>query len=64
MNTEALTIGLACIAAGIVGGGLQASGVQFPVLASRKRQAALIIFGLLVLFFARLATMPDLFNGN
>jgi hypothetical protein len=59
MNPIALTMGLVCIIAGIVGGGLKASGVEFPLLASGKRQLALIIFGAMILFFANLATLPN-----
>jgi hypothetical protein len=59
MNPIALGTGLACIIAGIVGGGLKASGIEFPLLASTKRQLALIVFGAIVLFFANLATLPQ-----
>lgn len=59
MNPIALGAGLACIIAGIVGGGLKAGGINFPPLASSKRQLGLIVFGVIILFFAQLATLQQ-----
>src|SRR5204863_248014 len=54
MVATLLTTGIACIIAAIVGGGLKAFAIEIPVLASGRRQAALGLFGgvLLLVGFA------------
>lgn len=49
MNTTLLCAGLACVMGAIVGGGLKAFGIEFPVLQSGRRQALLAAFGVILL---------------
>jgi hypothetical protein len=46
------SVGAACIIAAIVGGGLRAFGVDFPALASIRRQTLLAAFGGFLMFVA------------
>lgn len=48
MDTTLLTAGIACIIAGIVGGGLKAFGIELPIFKSIKRQIVLGVFGVLL----------------
>jgi hypothetical protein len=48
MSNPVLVLGLVCIVAAIVGGGLTAFGIEVPALQSRGRQVILAVFGLLV----------------
>jgi hypothetical protein len=48
METTLLGAGLGCIVAAVVGGGLKAFGIEFPLLTSRRRQAALGTLGVLL----------------
>lgn len=62
MNVPILSIGIACIIAAIVGGGMKALGAEIPTIASTRRQAILGIFGaalvLLAFNFDRMAQKP------
>jgi hypothetical protein len=49
MNATLLSIGLFCVIAAIIGGGLEALGAKMPVLNSLKRQLLLGFFGLVPL---------------
>ncbi|MGH2703542.1 MAG: hypothetical protein ACRDJ4_00155 [Actinomycetota bacterium] len=48
MNTTLFVIGLVCVTAAVVGGGLKLAGAQFPPLKSTGRQLLLAIIGLTV----------------
>jgi len=52
MATTLLTTGLLCVIAAIVGGGIEAFGGKVPVIQSSKRQAALGLFGIVLLLGA------------
>lgn len=52
MSTTLLTVGLACIMAAIVGGGLKAFQIEIPALRSLTRQVMLATFGLALLLAA------------
>jgi hypothetical protein len=39
-------LGLACVTAGIVGGGLEIKGIKLPAISSHRRQAVLVLAGL------------------
>lgn len=52
MSNTLLTVGLGCIIAAIIGGGLKAFGMEIPLISSVKRQLLLCCFGLLVLFLS------------
>ena len=52
MEKILLTTGLACLIAGIIGGGLKAFGIEIPVLKTWPRQLVLIFFGGLLCFMA------------
>lgn len=54
MDTALLAVGLACVIAAIVGGGLQAFGLTIPVLRSKTRQLLLGGLGILLLSMALL----------
>jgi len=54
MSETVLVIGLASVAAAIVGGGLNLAGIVFPPLASIRRQVLLAVFGLLLVTAAGL----------
>jgi hypothetical protein len=51
MSETLITIGVACVIAAIVGGGLEAAGIKFPVLNSVARQLLAAAFGLLLCLF-------------
>jgi hypothetical protein len=46
MNVGTEAVGVLCIIAAIVGGGLKASGMEIPILKSVSRQVILGAFGL------------------
>jgi hypothetical protein len=46
METILISAGIACIIAAIIGGGLKAFNIEFPLLASLKRQILLASFGI------------------
>lgn len=48
MKTTLLTVGIGCIIAAIVGGGLKAFGMEIPLVNSNKRQLLLGFFGLVL----------------
>ena len=50
MQEILLTTGLACIIAGIIGGGLNAFGIKIPVIRTWTRQIVLVLFGSLLAF--------------
>lgn len=52
MEKILLTTGLACLIAGIIGGGLKAFGIEIPVLKTWPRQLALLLFGGLLCLIA------------
>lgn len=52
MSNTLLTVGLGCIIAAIIGGGLKAFGMEIPLISSVKRQLLLCCFGFLVLFLS------------
>ncbi len=69
MSTTLLSIGLACIIAAIVGGGLKAFQIEIPVLQSTRRQIILGAFGCLLLVGAWLlqpqpTTTPLILQGS
>ncbi len=45
VNTTLFGIGLACVIAALVGGGLRAAGFEFPIIASLRRQVLLAALG-------------------
>jgi hypothetical protein len=45
MNIPILSAGIACVIAGIVGGGFKAFGVEIPSLEIQRRQVTLALFG-------------------
>jgi len=49
LNTTLLVLGVLCVVAAVVGGGLKAAGAEFPPLASPRRQVLLAIVGVLVI---------------
>jgi hypothetical protein len=49
METTLITAGIACVVAAIIGGGLKAFAIEIHVLESGRRQAALGVFGALLL---------------
>jgi hypothetical protein len=49
LNNTVLALGVACLVAAIVGGGLKAAGFEFPVLSSLPRQVVLGILGLILI---------------
>lgn len=52
METTLLTVGLVCVIAAIVGGGLRAFQIELPGIASVRRQALLGGFGILLIVLA------------
>lgn len=52
MNNTLLTIGIGCIIAAIIGGGLKAFGMEIPLISSVKRQFLLCCVGVLVVFLS------------
>jgi hypothetical protein len=53
MDSTLLLLGLACIIAAIVGGGLKAVGFEFPALSSIGRQIGLAALGLVLVLVSR-----------
>ncbi len=53
MDTTLLLLGIACIVAAIVGGGLKAVGFEFPPLKSLSRQIVLALLGLVLVFVSK-----------
>jgi hypothetical protein len=51
LSTAILTLGIALIAAGIVGGGFEAAGTKIPVIAGWRRQVGAAVFGLALVGF-------------
>jgi hypothetical protein len=52
VNTNFQIAGIACMAAAIVGGGLEAFGIKVPLLHSVRRQVVLALFGCVLLIAA------------
>lgn len=53
MDNTLLTFGIVLFAAAIAGGGFKALGYEIPVIGSLRRQIALGIFGIGLIFFGR-----------
>jgi hypothetical protein len=53
MDSTLLLLGIACIIAAIVGGGLKAVGFEFPALSSIGRQFALAALGVILVLVSR-----------
>lgn len=53
MDTTLLLLGIACIIAAIVGGGLRAVGFEFPPLKSLPRQIILAVLGVILIIISR-----------
>lgn len=53
MDTTIFFLGIACIIAAIVGGGLKAVGFEFPLLKSLPRQIILAALGLILIFVSK-----------
>jgi hypothetical protein len=49
MNVVILSAGIACVIAGIVGGGLKAFGIEIPAFQSVRRQTLLFVFGVVLI---------------
>ncbi len=49
LKSPLVILGVVCILAAIVGGGVKALGSQLPVINSLRRQAALAVFGILLI---------------
>jgi len=49
MTKTLFPVGLVCIIAAIIGGGLKAFGIEIPVFESPERQILLGVFGLILL---------------
>jgi hypothetical protein len=67
MNTTLVVLGVLCVIAAIVGGGLKAAGTEFPPLASPRRQLLLALVGVLVIagaYLTRSDAPPDPGGGN
>ena len=60
MSTTALSVGLACIIAAIVGGGMKALGIEVPTINSVKRQTTLAGFGVALLGIAFILSRPPI----
>ena len=58
MNATLLMLGLACLIAAIVGGGLKAAGFEFPVISSLRRQILLAALGCVLLIASRIGRQP------
>lgn len=58
MDTTLLILGVMCIVAAIVGGGIQAAGFKFPVISSLPRQALLLIVGIGLIVYSRTISSP------
>lgn len=53
MDTTLLLLGIACMIAAIVGGGLRAVGFEFPPLKSLPRQIILAVLGVILIIIGR-----------
>jgi hypothetical protein len=60
MSNTLLGLGLAAIMAGIVGGGLKAFGVEFPLIQSTRRQQTLAALGVLLIAISQWDTLRPL----
>jgi hypothetical protein len=60
--TTLLTTGLVCLIAAIIGGGLKAFGIEIPALQSAWQRNLLGALGLVLLFAAYRASLPDTSN--
>jgi len=54
-----MTLGIVCILAAIVGGGLKALGIELPKLDSKTRQWLLAGFGVVLLIISTLRPNPS-----
>jgi hypothetical protein len=45
MNVSILIVGIVCVIASIIGGGLKAFGIEIPIFQSVRRQVILLVFG-------------------
>ena len=54
MSSTLLLLGIACVIAAVVGGGLKAVGFEFPGLSSIPRQILLAIVGIILIFASTL----------
>lgn len=61
--TALLTAGVACVVAGIIGGGLKAWGMEIPALQSGRRQVALAFFGFLLMATAGIVRLLEISQG-
>ena len=52
MDSTVVVLGIVCVMAAIVGGGLELAGVKIPLVGSLPRQVMLAVFGALLLFVA------------
>lgn len=57
VETTLLTLGIACMAAAIIGGGFKALGVEIPALQSGVRQTALGLLGFALVFIGVAPTL-------
>lgn len=65
MNANAFTaMGLVCVLAAIVGGGLKAWGFELPLLQSGRRQTVLAIFGLVVIAIANFGAIANVIKPS
>jgi hypothetical protein len=51
MDTFLLTSGIVVIVAAIVGGQVKGAGMEFPLIASHRRQFALALFGVVLFLY-------------
>jgi hypothetical protein len=58
MNASILSVGIACVVAGIIGGGLKAFGIEIPLFQSTLRQVCLVIFGVVLIWIGYASTSP------
>jgi hypothetical protein len=59
MNTTLILVGVVCIIAAVVGGGLNALGIELPVIESVRRQIVLGIIGIMLVIFGVLTSGGD-----
>jgi hypothetical protein len=59
MSDPVTILGFVCIVAAIAGGGLKLTGVQFPLIASVKRQLMLLVFGIAMIAWKLPPSEPD-----
>ena len=60
MNVSIFSVGIACVIAAIIGGGLKAFGIEIPVLQSVRRQIALLVFGVILIGANQLPKLESL----